>query len=638
MRLLICLFLSCVLIPSCKKEEANEAIYPQRPKDHPQFLNTSKIERIEDVAIGELRRAKKLTGIDFTMVLLPSLPSGYTAESYAAELFSQWKIGDDTKGRGVLFLFLENQGVLKTEVSYELEGIFPDAFVGSFQDSLRHYYAGEYFGDVVCGMITAMVKRAQNDQSQEILTEFNSSFPSPPSQTSTYSSGGAGVIKSGFFYDQENKFKLIRQLDEKTRRKYAAASDPDVVLRRYVKSLSLGYNDPNLDLLTEGSKYMRLEYPKSAGFQRQAARNFGGEYSLKIQGDLAAAQFSKGGVMPLLLRRYSDGLWRIDVTKSWAYYQTTSDFKTTIPIYDNNPWMFAWPSEVRKKASRSLPKLLTPDQSVANEIAKLEKKINSGAASASTYFQLSDIFYFECYWIRAAMNAVEKGLLLEPTNTPYRKRLIDMSYRFPDLTDIPRHYDAILELDPVDKKTIRNYIWFLETYRKDPKKIAELKEMQKNPPFPKAPVLLSAGPAKQHYASYYIPRELREVSLDITPLQQDWHTKWYPTIRVVLIDSTKRKIYGLQIDYRQENGKGIVGTISLTTGFKSLDIPSRSLPGAKVINGKKSNLKFQWNESGSVALELNGKDVGNMTIDFVPDRVLMHTRSGKVRLVVQPAK
>ena len=60
---------------------------------------------------------KKDYAIETVIVTLPALPQTHTIESLAAELFSNWQIGKNTGGRGILLLLADKEKLVKIEVS-----------------------------------------------------------------------------------------------------------------------------------------------------------------------------------------------------------------------------------------------------------------------------------------------------------------------------------------------------------------------------------------------------------------------------------------------------------------------------------------------------------------------------------------
>lgn len=421
---------------------------PERPTEHPQFLNESSIREWDPEALFQLERAREMTGVEFVMVFLPSIPATYTAERYAAELFDAWRIGAETEGKGVLYLFVEDRHTLKIEVGYALEGVFPDAFCSGFQDYIQTYFAGQYFGDVVAHLVLSMTERYRGEEVEAPRTQL----AIDERIRNAYLSGGAGITNSDYYYEKERKLAAIRAMTPKQRRDLTAGT-PEQTIERYLLSLEMGINSPELDVLNEGSRFMRLEYPYPASSLRGEARKYRAAPSptLDFEGDLAVARFGDAYVLPLFLRRELDGAWRIDLVKGSAY--TTGDRSMTRfhPLFTDHPWMFAYPEYARKKSRVPVPDLRDLSIPLATRIQQLEARLEKDPRNAEIHFELASIFYFECYWIRAAINAVERGLELSPDRVEERWLAIDMRYRFPATGGAGAHYDHLRLLFPDDR-------------------------------------------------------------------------------------------------------------------------------------------------------------------------------------------
>lgn len=66
------------------------------------------------------------TTIQIAVVTVPVL-GNETIETYAVRLFEEWKIGQEDKDNGVLFLIAPNDRKVRIEVGYGLEGVLTDA-------------------------------------------------------------------------------------------------------------------------------------------------------------------------------------------------------------------------------------------------------------------------------------------------------------------------------------------------------------------------------------------------------------------------------------------------------------------------------------------------------------------------------
>lgn len=467
-------------------------IYPQRSQKTLYFYNDSSFKNVEKSVCGELRRARKVTAIEFVMVILKKIPKDILIEEYADNLFNKWKIGSRTGGKGVLILFVEDQHALKIEVSYALEHIFTDAYCSLFQPVIKGFYAENYMGDVFCCLVFCLEKKILYgiDYSLEDALSTAGVMIKPINKQAVYLSGGAGISDNKYFYDKDIKLSLIRALPEKRIREFDTYKDIDIVLERYFKTLEEGINYPFLGIFTEGSQMSRLEYPESLFYMQSHLKSYRQAFPYQIvyneTGDLAALRF-KGEkakyVLPIYLRRTPDGFWKLDITKAYAFSAGKEDLEV-FSLYEDHPWMFAYSKSKGKKSLCNIPELITFPLNLKERTKKLEEAIQENPKDASNYFKLADILYWECYWIKAAIDVAEKGLELEPDNYPYRWLVINMRYRFPSAELNQKHYDALLHYYPKDVIVLlfsSRYYWYsLMDYKKALKILSKVKKIDEN--------------------------------------------------------------------------------------------------------------------------------------------------------------
>lgn len=602
----LCSFTACSdSNDSVPSEEILRLKLPAKPQGHPAFLNTSSIQSINEVAISDLRRAGEYTGIDFAMLLVDELPEFISPEMAAAQLFDEWEVGARAQGKGVLFLFIEKEGVLKIEVGYELEGIFPDAFVGSFQETLKDYYRDEYFGDVVSNMIITMMRRAQGEEAQILMDSFVGGLPRKQvgiiEKSTRYRSGGAGVTESNFVTNKEKRLKNVQLLSDEEREHYDKDPELEVVLRRYLKSLQEGVNDPYLPLLTEGSQLMRIEYPENAGFRRRAYNNFSGKYKIHIQGGLAAVRFTRPDVMPILFRKDSQGNWLADITKSWAYSQASRNLKKMYPAFGDHSWMFAWENELHEPEVPVTPGPLEKGKSLDGEIARLEKAIEKQPEVAANYFGLADLLYFECYWIRDAMKLIEKGLTLDPANVLYRKRFISFAHRFPDLSRVEHHYEQIFQHDPGDYQNLHNYRNYLKNKRSATYegKIKILTAAKKRLVVPVTPFPLNAKSGKYRNRSYYFDSSARQLRASYTFSVGHKKKVWPPAATLYFYDKKLDAKFGIAMS-PEKTQITIRPLASSPFRFDPFTLPLTETIEIACIWGEDE--RFEWSVNGSRVL------------------------------------
>ena len=108
---------------------------PQRPKYI--FLNETDNHNHDLAFKSSLKLAEKRSGIENALILLKRLPPDSTIEKTAESLFQRWQIGRSRSGRGILYLYSEEENLFKIEVSYLLEGLFPDAICHRLEEAAR---------------------------------------------------------------------------------------------------------------------------------------------------------------------------------------------------------------------------------------------------------------------------------------------------------------------------------------------------------------------------------------------------------------------------------------------------------------------------------------------------------------------
>lgn len=100
--------------------------------------------------------------VEAVIVTTAALPPTHTIESLAAELFSNWKIGQTTDGRGILLILSAKEKLIKIEVSYELEDVFTDIFCGYIEDKqLKSYFLSNQVDIGLVAVLEEIEQRAQ---------------------------------------------------------------------------------------------------------------------------------------------------------------------------------------------------------------------------------------------------------------------------------------------------------------------------------------------------------------------------------------------------------------------------------------------------------------------------------------------
>ena len=118
----------------------------------------------------------------------------------------------------------------------------------------------------------------------------------PSHQLTRYLSGGGGIVGRGYAHSLEQVQRELIALPSGDSPDLQPAASPELAVQRYLASLAMGIGAPQLGLLTEGSRYFRMNKPHAPGYLQRIHAYYQKAlpYQLRVQGDLAAAVFPKG--------------------------------------------------------------------------------------------------------------------------------------------------------------------------------------------------------------------------------------------------------------------------------------------------------------------------------------------------------
>ena len=91
-------------------------------QDYAKLLTTAEIQTL----VAESTSLNSQKGIQFAILTVKELPSGYDLESYSNAVFKKWGIGDKASNKGLLFVYVTSTDNIRLEVGYGLEGDIPD--------------------------------------------------------------------------------------------------------------------------------------------------------------------------------------------------------------------------------------------------------------------------------------------------------------------------------------------------------------------------------------------------------------------------------------------------------------------------------------------------------------------------------
>ena len=417
---------------------------------------------------------QRATGVNLGIVLLDTLPRDETIERQADKLFHELKLGQKSEGKALLFLWAERQKVFKIEVSYDLEDVFPDAFCKRMEEGARTFMlsASPYARrDFLTELAVTMKLR---------YLEYTKSGTVPPvapleaghRYVGNYLAGGAGMVGRGYAATVEQVNLELKPLSPEREREMQPGRTPEETLQRYLHSLELGIGVPNVPLLTEASRYFRMDKPHAPGYLTRIHAYIAKAGAPKIveRGDLAVVSYRRQApVLPIFLRRDVDGRWLVDEPKAWASLHLFQDGSHRLK-YMESPYAFGIQPAPNERLwatfdSRATPPPLVPmPTNLRQRLADAEARVKDRPSDVAAWVALADLLHFEIFWLQSAEAVYERIVRLDPGRMDIRWRLIDVHQMTSDIDTLNREWCDLLQRYPNDGFIRWHYQWLRRDY------------------------------------------------------------------------------------------------------------------------------------------------------------------------------
>ncbi len=440
------------------------------------FRNSTPEHRYDRALAASVAIFQQATGVQAGLVLEQQLPPGTALEAHATGLFARMGLGRATGGDAILLLWSQAEQQFKIEVSYSLEGVFPDLLCHQLEQAARSH-------------MTAATPYARRDFLTELLVTLRIHYldwratgrvpPAPvlqlprASALTAHLSGGAGVARRDYRLALERAQALQGLLPAEQAARFAAATTARETLQRYLTSLDQGTGSPLLGLLSEGSRYHRMEQPRSAAYTRRIAAYYqkASPFTLWESADLAVAMFQPGhAVLPVLMQRDAQGRWQVDEVRSQAYFQLAEQGGSARAKYADFPHARAWretpgaPPLQPLFGGRALAPPPASTQPLAPRLAQLQQQAGAAGAQAADLLALAQLLHFDLYWLEAAAPLYEAALAMQPHHDALRWTLVDVYTNTSDVDAQERHLRALAARKPGDAFTSYYLRWFEQTY------------------------------------------------------------------------------------------------------------------------------------------------------------------------------
>ncbi len=232
----------------------------------------------------------------------------------AVDLFERYRLGERTRAaRGVLLVVDPAGQQVRLEIGYDLEGVFPDGFVGRVEEEqMVPFFAAGRIGAGVAATVELLVARALQVGSGAAATARR------PGRGGDRWSGGGGA-KTAILPVSP----AVSDQTPADPQRFAPRTDPLSTLQVYVQVLAARVKEPDLGLYTpETRRFLRrwlvTDAQQANEFRKLTAALPGSR--VLVAGDRAVVRFSghRPPGRPYLLERGESG-WMLDWPASPPY-------------------------------------------------------------------------------------------------------------------------------------------------------------------------------------------------------------------------------------------------------------------------------------------------------------------------------
>jgi hypothetical protein len=268
------------------------------------------LQDIEESTGRHLQGIQSDYAIEAVIVTVPALPQNYSIESLAAELFSNWKIGQTTGGRGILLILADKEKLIKIEVSYELEDVFTDIFCGYIEDrQLKNYFLNDQLNIGLVAVLEEIEQRAYvKHQCDYTLADIDR-------LDRQLLSGGGGAKRQLTDFQPE----MVSAAGQN----YPAGRTPDEAWQTLIRSWQDKVRDPNLGVYTHITRLAYRDYQNlpDSRYEEDVQTYKNKPYQVLQNGPYAVIFFGKKqgwSNAPFLFCRTESG-WQFDIVHQRKY-------------------------------------------------------------------------------------------------------------------------------------------------------------------------------------------------------------------------------------------------------------------------------------------------------------------------------
>ena len=433
--LLLLLGLALVCLTACSKEED--------PKRGTRLLldEANVLTDISESIEKYLNRIREDYGIEVVLVTLPTIGADETLKEASSRLFTEWDIGRDYNGQGLLLLLTRQDKEVRLEVGSALEHVFTDLFTGYIETKqLKSYYLSNQLEIGLVAVVEEIEARAQL-VSRDLADE---AAISNRDQRFLSAGGGADVDLEEF---QSETITANNRV-------YPAGGSPEQAWQTLIDSWRDKNRNPDIGVYTPVTRLIYRDFTNLPDRRfEEDVRTWGTRPFEIISDDRYAVVFfgNKKGWdnAPFLFCRTEEG-WQFDMVHqrklvrmgrapAWGIERGEHPY---IALMSRCPYWMGQDIPLHETDIYSVAR----DKETAARILLLESRLNSGAEDFDTLYELGRLYTITSMG-QKRLSFLNKAKSLQPDHPDVLKFLaiahVDSHYQYETALPLMQRYAEI---------------------------------------------------------------------------------------------------------------------------------------------------------------------------------------------------
>ncbi len=444
MKFVLALIVTALFLTGCPAAQQNS----RRPVQGGLLFDQAGIVEQADELHGLLEHYRDQFGVELVVATVGST-SGMEINAYAQKLFSQWRIGENHDGKGILLLVANDTGEGRLEISYELEHVLTDLMCGRI---IRHQIRPFWEMDMIyVGMMDAVFLLSERCR---LLTLDRSTASEKAHLEDEFLSGGGGAslpVQFGLGYETKVRLPAGERVQ------FGPGRTPLETVEKFRLAMSSGINDNSLEMYTPQTQVFFAMEPTLTREYRTYADIISacGPLEVNDEGTRAVVQMQENcrDRFPIFCLKGREG-WRLDwvtffhshgrrLKGGWTLHRIPTGYEHLIP---GTRKVAKWCSRLPVKVDRRVDFRL--------QIQEAERLLEMNPGSPEHHLQLADL-YLSCWRWPDALRLYSRAVAMAPDDPRCLAALAEAKYYLYLMKSARRNYQKLASFPQWRQKSVR---------------------------------------------------------------------------------------------------------------------------------------------------------------------------------------